>query len=59
MSRSVINQHLSLLLSSKLGTGKGLSTREAGRGHTTPHMPVEAAKCWWLLKIESNAWVGG
>ena len=34
-----------------LSTGKGLSTREAGRGHATPHMPVEMAKCWWLLKI--------
>ena len=22
---------------------KGLSTREAGRGHATPHMPVETA----------------
>ena len=22
-------------------------------------MPVETAKCWWLLKIESNAWAGG
>ena len=32
---------------------KGL-TREAGRGHATPHMPVETAKCWWLLKIEPN-----
>ena len=21
--------------------------------------PVEAAKCWWLLKIEPNAWAGG
>ena len=39
--------------------GKGLSTREAGRGHATPHMPVETAKCWWLLKIEPNAWAGG
>ena len=38
---------------------KGLSTREAGRGHATPHMPVETAKCWWLLKIEPNAWAGG
>ena len=35
---------------------KGLSTREAGRGHATPHMPVETAKCWWLLKI---VWAGG
>ena len=25
------------------------------RGHATPHMPVETAKCWWLLKIEPNA----
>ena len=40
-------------------TIKGLSTREAGRGHATPHMPVETAKCWWLLKIEPNAWAGG
>ena len=23
------------------------------------HMPVETAKCWWLLKIEPNAWAGG
>ena len=22
-------------------------------------MPVETAKCWWLLKIESNVWAGG
>ena len=29
------------------------------RGHATPHMPVETAKCWWLLKIEPNAWAGG
>ena len=36
--------------------GKGLSTRKAGRGHATPHMPVETAKCWWL---EPNAWAGG
>ena len=35
---------------------KGLSM---GRGHATPHMPVETAKCWWLLKIEPNAWAGG
>ena len=41
------------------GAVKGLSTREAGRGHATPHMPVETAKCWWLLKIEPNAWAGG
>ena len=33
---------------------KGLSTREAGRGHATPQMPVETAKCWWLLKIEPS-----
>ena len=38
---------------------KGLLTREAGRGHATPHMPVEMAKCWWLLKIEPNVWAGG
>ena len=38
---------------------KGLSTREAGKGHATPHMPVETAKCWWLLKIEPNVWAGG
>ena len=37
---------------------KGLSTREAGRGHATPHMPVETVKCWWLLKIEPNVWAG-
>ena len=30
--------------------------REAGRGHATPHMPVETAKCWWL---QPNAWAGG
>ena len=35
---------------------KGLSV---GRGHATPHVPVETAKCWWLLKIEPNAWAGG
>ena len=44
---------------SEISGGKGLSTREAGRGHATPHMPVETAKCWWLLKIEPNAWAGG
>ena len=33
-------------------SNKGLLTHEAGRGHATPHMPVETAKCWWLLKIE-------
>ena len=37
-----------------LNITKGLSTREAGRGHATPHMPVETAKCWWLLKIEPS-----
>ena len=31
---------------------------DPGRGHATPHMPVETAKCWWLLKIEPNTWVG-
>ena len=39
-------------------SAKGLSTREAGRGHATPHMPVETTKCWWLLKIEPNALAG-
>ena len=24
------------------------------RGHATPHMPVETAKCWLLLKIEPS-----
>ena len=38
---------------------KGLSTRKVGRGHATPHVPVETAKCWWLLKIELNVWAGG
>ena len=39
---------------------KGLSTHEGGGGgHATPHMPVESAKCWWLLKIEPTAWAGG
>ena len=28
-------------------------------GHATLHMPVETAKCWWLLKIDPNAWAGG
>ena len=23
------------------------------------YMPVETTKCWWLLKIEPNAWAGG
>ena len=36
------------------GNVKGLSTREAGRGHATPHMPIETAKCWWVLKIEPS-----
>ena len=22
-------------------------------------MPVETARCWWLLKIETNVWAGG
>ena len=22
-------------------------------------LPVETAKCWWLLKIDPNAWAGG
>ena len=38
---------------------KDLSTCEAGRGHASPHVPAETAKCWWLLKIEPNAWAGG
>ena len=38
---------------------RSLLTHEAGRGHATPHMPVETTKCWWLLKIEPNAWAGG
>ena len=38
---------------------KSLSTCKVGRGHATLHMPVETAKCWWLLKIEPNAWAGG
>ena len=42
-----------------MGVTKGLSTSVAGRGHATPHMPVETAKCWWLLKIEPSAWAGG
>ena len=50
--------HLKLIMF-QLNNSKGLSTREAGRGHATPHMPVETAKCWWLLKIEPNAWAGG
>ena len=37
---------------------KGLSTREAGRGHATP-VELETVKCWWLLKIELNTWAGG
>ena len=28
------------------------------RAYRTPHMPVETAKCWWLLKIVPNAWAG-
>ena len=51
--------HCSARLQGPLHHSKGLSTREAGRGHATPHMPVETAKCWWLLKIEPNAWAGG
>ena len=49
-------QHASQASLPLLSGIKGLSTREAGRGHAAPHMPVETAKCWWLLKIESNAW---
>ena len=28
----------------QLPTAKGLSTREVGRGHATPHVPVETTK---------------
>ena len=35
---------------------KDLTTPKGRRGHATPHMPVERAKCWWLLKIEPNVW---
>ena len=34
---------------------QGLIDPRSGRGHATPHMPVETAKCWWL----PNAWAGG
>ena len=44
VSHSAINYYSSIV--------KGLST---GRGHATPHMPIETAKCWWLL----NKCVGG
>ena len=37
---------------------EGLSTLEGRGGHATPYVPVEMAKCWWLQKIEPNAWVG-
>ena len=29
----------------QLPTAKGLATRKAGRGHATPHVPVEMTKC--------------
>ena len=37
-----------------VGRPKSLLTRKAGRGHATPHMPVETSKCWWILKIEPS-----
>ena len=43
---------------SNLGGRKDLSTPKGRRGHATPHMSVETAKCW-LLKIKPNAWAGG
>ena len=36
------------------GWKQGLIDPPSGRGHATPHMPVERAKCWWLLKIEPS-----
>ena len=48
--------HVRDLFKKNLTTIKSLSTRKAGRGHATPH---KTAKCWWLLKIEPNAWEGG
>ena len=36
------------------GKTESLWTHEVGRGHATLHMPVETAKCWWLLKIEPS-----
>ena len=53
------NGHVYINFVEVLHNNKGLSTREAGRGHATPHMPVETAKCWWLLKKNPNAWAGG
>ena len=39
---------------------KGLSNPRSGeRACNSAYMPVETAKCWWLLKIEPNAWAGG
>ena len=38
---------------------KDFLTPKVRRGHATPHMSVEMAKCWWLLKIEPNVWAGG
>ena len=32
----------------------GLSTCEVGRGHATPHMPVETAKYWNSLKVDAD-----
>jgi hypothetical protein len=31
---------------------------KAGRLHATPIQPIQRAKCWWLLKIATNAWAG-
>ena len=37
---------------------KGLLTREAGRGHATPHMPVETGKMLVVTKNRTKC-VGG
>ena len=43
-----------------LSVTKGLSTVKRGEGMQLRIIPVETtAKCWWLLKIEPNAWAGG
>ena len=36
-----------------------IDPRSGERACNSAYMPVETAKCWWLLKIEPNAWVGG
>ena len=47
-------------MSSNTGQWQGrIDLLKAGRGHATPHIPVQRAKCWRLLKIEPNAWAGG